>query len=70
MNDKQIDANAKADKILIDSLYKKISALQIDVDNKQKYIDALEAQNRQIAFAPTKKQLNAMQKIIKMHTEV
>jgi hypothetical protein len=43
-------ANEQADKILIESLYKKISTLQIDVENQRKYIDRLKAENRHIAF--------------------
>jgi DNA anti-recombination protein RmuC len=68
--EKELEANAQADKKMIESLYKKITVLQTEVDKQKKHIETVEKQIKQLAYAPTKRQLNAMQRIIKTHTEV
>jgi FtsZ-binding cell division protein ZapB len=77
MMSKELEANAQADKKMIDFLWKKIMLLENEnrklaeeVSKQKKYIEALEKQNRQIVYSPTKRQLDAMQRIIKTHTEV
>jgi hypothetical protein len=61
--------NDQADKLLIESLYKKISELQNENIGLQTVISKYERQTKQLAYSPTPRQLAAMQNIINANTK-